>query len=662
MPIGFLNITSHPELVDSTANLTELLFNQIKYNETEKTDVKKAKSYVYKFQSISYKNYAAKFFSKKGKEFVGNIKLEYEYYFVVFDDYVKSTLDFGHVNFTQNNLLIKYEENGEVKNCKGTKFTYTFTPDANCNFNGFTEIEFFGEVSANNYYEKKKVTPITHSLVACYDCENTVLTKYGLYYNGRGLKIQAGVRVDVKIHMPAEAEGLIIVGDKSPTNAGKFDLYINDLKYGTVDTHLITPYEETQISGSTLYQAPLFSYSQLYDKFLGEDGSFTEKNFTISIRCIEGPVTIAGLVGHFDILPVDDFNYSSHVIPYDPLFDENILPVDNFTSDSIVDDPDVNFTAPLNSTFEEILHTCNETDNSTTCNQTVTPNDDDIPDGEYPPEVVPPSETSSSSSTESESTTSSSTESESTTSSSSTESESTTSSSSSSSTESESTTSSSSSSTESESTTSSSTESESTTSSSSSSTESESTTSSSTSTSTESESTSSSSTSTSTESESTTSSSTSTESESTSSSSTSTESESTTSSSSSSTESESTTSSSSSSTESESTTTSSTSTKNESTPIPPQEKTPGKDITSESDTSDLINNEEELTESSSSENANSAKLSKGAIAGVVAGGVIGFVAIVAIAIVVALYIIKRSPKATAEGEELVDDNDFSLDI
>ena len=140
--------------------------------------------------------------------------------------------------------------------------------------------------------------------------------------------------------------------------------------------------------------------------------------------------------------------------------------------------------------------------------------------------------------------------------------------------------------------------------------------------------------------------------------------ESETTSSSSSTESETT--SSSSSTESETTSSSSieSETTSSETPVinqnPPPQRTDEPKIESSGQLPIAEDNAPSYTISSDS--ADSATLSKGALIGVVAGGVVGFIVIAVLIAVIVLHFIKRKPQATAEAEELVDDNDFSLDI
>ncbi|EAY00699.1 Immuno-dominant variable surface antigen-like [Trichomonas vaginalis G3] len=326
MPKGYVTVVSHPTLHNSSIDLNDFLFDGLTDDKGETNIVKNGTGQTFYYE-IELKNETRcsgiHFFTNKGKAFVGHLKIT-----SIDESGTNTTMQNGNVNFNSQNFFAYRDSSKKINPKPIKKISIAMKPNKDNNFQGISEFTFYGEFF---YKNQRKIIPATHTLFAKQN-GSVILTRYGLYYNGRGLKLKKDGRVDIKLGQFQQGSNTLgIVGDKDPYNEGKFDVYIDEEYYGTVNTQHMYPAEFNKLSGSKAYQLPLVGYSILRNP--RNEATTAPKDITVSLRCTAGTVGIAGLIGNYTVKPVDGFDYQKNKIQYDKSTENSMLEEGDLRSD-----------------------------------------------------------------------------------------------------------------------------------------------------------------------------------------------------------------------------------------------------------------------------------------------------------------------------------------
>lgn len=225
---------------------------------------------------------------------------------------LKYSIDFGEeTSFTELELPMmgnrQMISNIEVY-CDGTKFgnfsikagsvKHNFKKAMRCktmdikvldnkkgNYASFTEINLISPISTS-----QNIIPATHEAFSVSDTKKCVLTRSGLYYNGRGWKLPSGCSLKISVPLNETGNSIGIVGDRSNLHGGVFEVYLDGKYHGKCDTTKFVNSEYIK-AGQTMYQQPLY----------GIIGLKKQTSYDVEIRVKSGQIGIAGLLASTDI-------------------------------------------------------------------------------------------------------------------------------------------------------------------------------------------------------------------------------------------------------------------------------------------------------------------------------------------------------------------------
>lgn len=168
---------------------------------------------------------------------------------------------------------------GHARRCK--KLDIVVLNNSFGNYSSLVEIEpYLTRISTT-----KNIIPATHAAFSVNDNEKCVLTRNGLYYNGKGWKLPEGCSLSIKIPLNSTGDSIGIVGDRSYFNGGIFEVYVNGDYHGKYNTSYVTAANYINNS-QKIYQTALYGIRELTPS----------TTYSLEIKVTKGEVGIAGLL------------------------------------------------------------------------------------------------------------------------------------------------------------------------------------------------------------------------------------------------------------------------------------------------------------------------------------------------------------------------------
>ncbi|EAX94635.1 Immuno-dominant variable surface antigen-like [Trichomonas vaginalis G3] len=152
----------------------------------------------------------------------------------------------------------------------------------------FTEIQPQWVISHST-----NIIPVTHQYL--YANGSATLTNKGLYFNGKGYQMAAGGNLTFKVMLNSTGDSIGILGDVSTNYGGIFDVYLDSVYNGTVNTSYVNP-SYTNLAAEKVYQVSLY----------GLKGLTNATNHTVSIVAKSGTVGIAGFLADGDLAMISE--------------------------------------------------------------------------------------------------------------------------------------------------------------------------------------------------------------------------------------------------------------------------------------------------------------------------------------------------------------------
>ncbi|EAX91568.1 hypothetical protein TVAG_364950 [Trichomonas vaginalis G3] len=145
-----------------------------------------------------------------------------------------------------------------------------------------------------NVTTSRNIIPATHSKIE-RNGPGISLTTEGVYYNGKGLKLNAGDRVKFRVLLNETGDSIGFVGDKK-YDAGQFDVYVDGVLHGQGDGSQISTKEYTDLGGfsNRLFLVLLYGIRDLQPNH----------SYLIEIVCKTKFITFSGFLADGQIIDV----------------------------------------------------------------------------------------------------------------------------------------------------------------------------------------------------------------------------------------------------------------------------------------------------------------------------------------------------------------------